>query len=264
MQPWYLGVCALLFTLIGAFDVGAEEAGAEGAVDAEDEAGGESEAAVEQARALFEQGVAAFTEEEYEAALDAFQRSYDLNEVGSVLYNIAMCEMALFRHVEAIDSFQRYLEAGGERIAAERRSEVEEYVNELESRLGIVQLSVTPAGAVVSVDGVDVAPERWRRLLLQTGRHVIRASAAGHEDEVRQVDIVAREVTEIDLELTPVGAEDDQPPPPPPPPPVPVVRRWWFWTIIGVVVAGGAATGLAIGLTQGDDVGNGDWDVRLP
>jgi tetratricopeptide (TPR) repeat protein len=36
---------------------------------------------------------------------------------------------------------------------------------------------------------------------------------------------------------------------PPPPPGKPLYRRWWVWTIAGVVVAG-AATGIAVGVTQ--------------
>lgn len=246
----YLTAAALALVSLVPAPVGAEESGGE-----------------QRARELFMRGAELFGEDDYEGALEAFEASYELNPVTSVLYNAAMCQRALFRYVESLQTFEHYLEAGGERISAERRAEVEELLEEMEARVGHIRLDVSPADATVELDGVGVDPDRWSGLRARTGRHTLRFSAPGHLEQVRQLDLPARGITEVEVELVP---EPEAPPieitpdPSPPPPTRPsVVRQWWFWTIIGAVVVGGVATGLGVGLTR-EQVGAGDWEVRLP
>lgn len=207
-------------------------------------------------RELFERGVELFATEEYEAALDAFQQAYELEPSGPVLYNIAMCQMALLRYVESIDTFNRYLELAGADVDDERRAEIDASIVEMEARLGEVRLSVEPPSDVeVIIDDESVPQEYWSRLRIRAGRHAIRVTAPRFLEETRQVDIPSGGVTEITIVLQPDPAFVER---------TPIVRRWWFWTIIGVVVVG-TAVGLGVGLTsQGVELGQGDWDVRLP
>lgn len=204
---------------------------------------------------LFERGVELFATEEYEAALDAFQQYYEIEPSGPVLYNIAMCQMALLRYVESIDTFNRYLELSGD-VDDERRREIEASIVEMEARLGEVRLSVDPPGDVeVIIDDEPVPQEQWSSLRIRAGRHAIRVTAPRFLEEIRQVDIPSGGVTEINIVLQRDPALIERPS---------IVRRWWFWTIVGVVVVG-AAVGLGVGLSaQGEDLGHGDWDLRLP
>ncbi len=219
---------------------------------------GEGAESTDRARELFVRGTELFRSENYEGALAAFVESYEINAVNSVLYNMAMCQMALFHYVESIGSFRRYLAAGGDRVPAERREEISRHVADMESRLGELRLSGIPEGAEVSLDGELLPRDRWASQRVRTGRHSLRVAAPGFREQIRQVEVTTGDATvlEIDLELeeSPVV----------PPGRRPVYRRWWFWTIIGVAVVGGAATGVAVGMSNQDELGNGDWNVRLP
>jgi head-tail adaptor len=207
----------------------------------------------DRARALFERGVELFAVREYEAALDAFQQSYDLVPVGSVLFNVGMSQMALQRYTESIETLQRYL-AEGAAVDVESRREAEAAIAEMASRLGEVRIRVETPGVEVVLDDSRLSTEEMSSLRVRAGRHSLRVTAPRYIEETRQIDVASGGLTVVNISLQPDPAFREE---------VPLVRRWWFWTVIGVVAAG-AATGLAVGLTRGEDLGPGDWDVRLP
>ena len=62
----------------------------------------------DQAKAHFKEGMAAIKGENYPAALIAFEKSYKLTPKAALLFNIAMCEKALYRYVDSITSFRRF------------------------------------------------------------------------------------------------------------------------------------------------------------
>ncbi len=91
----------------------------------------------EEARNLFEAGRSAFIDGRFEAALGHFQGAYELSERPVLLFNIASCLDRLRRDAEAVDYFERYLEAIPD---AENRTEVE-------GRLRILRAEIAEGGA---------------------------------------------------------------------------------------------------------------------
>jgi hypothetical protein len=223
------------------------------------------ESAAARALSLFEQGAERFGDEDYDGALAAFEASYSLNPVPSVLYNIAQCHRALFHHIEAIEHFERYLVAAGERVGAERRAEVEALVDELEARTGRMILEVSPPGASAELDGRPVPPDPSAGFRVPTGRHTLRVSADGYVEHVVTVEVTLAEPARVRVSLVEVGAATTTVAPVGggTPERVPVYRRWWLWTIVGVAVAAGVGVGLGVGLTR-PHVGDGDFEVTLP
>lgn len=69
-----------------------------------------AELAEEEARALFNAGVAAFDAGRFEDALWSFQRAYDRSGRAQLLYNVAQCQDRMRRDDEALAAFERYLE----------------------------------------------------------------------------------------------------------------------------------------------------------
>jgi len=153
----------------------------------------EQAVAMAEARQLFERGVELFSEENYPAALVAFQSSYELRESPVVLFNIAMCQRAIFRFPDAIDSFREYLRRWGEDVGRERRDEVEELVGEMNAQLLLLTVNVSVTGAEVLLDGelVGSAPLS-EPLRLGPGEHVVEARAPGHDSARTELTVTGR------------------------------------------------------------------------
>jgi tetratricopeptide (TPR) repeat protein len=64
----------------------------------------------EQARALFEAGKAAYAEGDYQAALEHFQRSYELSHRPQLQYNLGLAYDRLRQDEAALAAFQAYLD----------------------------------------------------------------------------------------------------------------------------------------------------------
>ncbi len=67
-----------------------------------------------EARALFSAGEIAYGEGRYEAALDYFQRAYEISGRALLLYNVGSAAEHLRRDREALAAFERYLSDTGE------------------------------------------------------------------------------------------------------------------------------------------------------
>ena len=100
-----------------------------------------SDAAMEEAQRVFQDAADRFGEENYALAMQGFQRSYDLLEGFErqhlVLFNIARCHEELGQLRQAIDTFRRYLDAGGS--SGENADETRRRIHELEERLRMSQ-----------------------------------------------------------------------------------------------------------------------------
>jgi hypothetical protein len=217
-----------------------------------------------EARRLFDEGVSALEREDYATALVAFQRARELSARPILLFNIGMCQRALLRYPEAIDSFRQFLVEAGRDATDDQRRQVVELIAEMESNLSQVTVQVNVDGALLFLDGQQVGSTPLvQPLRVGAGSHVLEARRQGYRDARMPFDIMAGEETQVQLVLealpTPVGP----PPPPPPDDETSVVESWWFWTIIGVVVAGGAVTAGVL-LWPEDPPPAADWAIYGP
>ena len=85
----------------------------------------------EKAKKRFMAGVDLFFNEDYPGALAAFQDSYRTFPKYSVLYNIAMCQKALYKYVESIANFEKFLNDGGAEIKPKKRKKVQSALAEM-------------------------------------------------------------------------------------------------------------------------------------
>jgi len=195
----------------------------------------------------FDQGVAYVNEGRFEAAMAEFLRAYDISGEWTVLYNLGQVSRSLGRNADAYDYFRRYLAAGGDDVEADRRSEVEQALVQLEPRVARLAVEVDLDGALVLVDGAErgVTPLS-DPVVVDPGSHVVEIRderlAGGRE---RREVILAGGLTETVRVSAP---SPGLPPPVNPPPPSGTAEEgsvwtsWWLWTIVGAVVAGGAVT----------------------
>ena len=112
-------------------------------------------AEAQDARDEFMRGAQLYQTEDYEGALEAFRRSYQLAEVPVVLFNIAQCLRYLDRPAEAITAFHTYLESE-EELTGERREAVEA------AKGGQVQFKAEKNGVVhAGVGKASFAADSW-------------------------------------------------------------------------------------------------------
>jgi hypothetical protein len=155
-----------------------------------------------EAKESFERGYALFQRGDFEAAAALFERAHTLRPNYSVLYNLAQAYASSGQFVLAVNAFERYLSDGGAEIPEERRKTVESAIRYYGSRIGALELVVTPAGAEVAVDGrgVGVAPIR-SSVRVNAGPHVVTATLPHHAPAVRSVTVTGGTSSRVELTL---------------------------------------------------------------
>jgi hypothetical protein len=154
------------------------------------------------ARAAFDEGVTAFTAENYPAALEAFERSFAKSPKASVLFNIGMCQKALYRYVDSLATFRRYLAEGGAKIKPARRAEVEKAIAEMEALAGTVRIHGAPPGAAVAIDGADRGRTPLAEpLAADPGKHVVEVRCDGYESFKKEILVSSETETVVSATL---------------------------------------------------------------
>jgi len=159
------------------------------------------------AKEKFKEGMTAINAENYPAALTAFEESYRLVPKPALLFNIAMCEKALFRYVDSITSFQRFIRESGDGAKPELVQQAEQAMAEMMRLVGTLKISDAPEGAKVSVDGKGIGPVPSKGgVLLDPGGHSVRVEADGFKPLVTDITIASGAEVPLRAKLTKVSA----------------------------------------------------------
>jgi tetratricopeptide (TPR) repeat protein len=142
-------------------------------------------AVAEQAKTLYEQGVAAFKAGDFPAAAAKFQNAYNLDPSPILLYNLVRATEKTGDATGAVKHYKTYLTRFPE---AEDKSEVKRIIEVLEAvlrrqqRKGRVSVLEVPPGAQVRIDDtLAPAPDAQGGWPLTPGRHVIQVTTReGH------------------------------------------------------------------------------------
>ncbi len=223
---------------------------------------------VAEAERLFDEGLGAVRENDFNRALELFRQSRHLNPaVPIVTFNIALCHRKLDNAPSTVQELLRFLEEGGADLP--QRDRAQELVGELSPRVGVVRIRVAEAGANVLIDGEAVGPSPLdETVYVDPGTHRIEVRWAGvAEPEVREGEVPAG--LERPVELAFVKPElPVEPPEGPagPETPAELLPSWPFWTMVGAT--GAFAVTAALTLTFGqlsydDYVAGGRTDQAL-
>jgi hypothetical protein len=162
------------------------------------------------ARALFEQGVAAAQRRDYAAAVEAFERSYELYSHPGTLINLAQYQDELGRRAAAYRSWRELIERFDTVISARSLRQARERVATLEAELATVWIAVSPVGASVQVDGGEVWPTPMSEpIRLAPGPHEFVGRRAGYQDAAVARELQAGVNPDVALTLAPVGTEPE-------------------------------------------------------
>ncbi len=182
----------------------------------------------ETARALLDQGDAAYKASNFSEALQRYGAAHAIMNVPTTGIEVAKAQEALGKLVEARDTLlevARFPKKPNEPQAfSKARERAQTHAAEIAARIPAIRIQVTglPSGTTpaVTIDGAEVNPAILgvpRKL--NPGKHVITASASGYAEARREVEVAERAELDVPLELTPSAAA-----PAPVPAPVPATE----------------------------------------
>ena len=179
------------------------------------------QASQEAAKRYFQSGVALITgpEPNYQDAYYQFQLAYqESSKSWKVLGNLGLCALKLERDAEALDYYEQYLKKGGNDIAQEERSAIEQDLLLLRGNLAVVHLT-SPVADLQVVDrrAGSTAPAQSYKLKdgvldlqLRAGSHNLTAT---NGDRRLSWDVVLEPKASVshvfDFDAPPVAATPD-------------------------------------------------------
>lgn len=181
----------------------------------------QSEASVEdqtRARQLFDQGVEAARAEDFDAAIEAFEESYELYPHPGTLLNLGLYQLRADRSVDAYETLRDLMARYRTVLSDRARSEVDQRLQELQAVLAIVIVTSRPLGATIFIDGEEHGQTPLdSTLAYEQGSYTFEARLDGWIPASITRELSAGETTNIELALSPEIPEVQ-------PPPVLVVR----------------------------------------
>lgn len=223
------------------------------------DAAAQSSAAREQARKLFELGLAAYKKKEYKEAVDRFLEADRIYPNPVLSFNAAKAYEEMSDAAGALRFYRSYLRLAGD---AKDRDQVEKRVEELQQSLrdrGLQQVTImsTPEAATVVIDGRPVGVSPWTGEI-HPGKHVLELKHDGFNVGKKEFELPAHRAIDVELTLEPAlfaaqpTGESVEPPPAAPakdtaPAPVPrdegspgVRPLTWVAFGVGAAALGGA------------------------
>jgi hypothetical protein len=159
------------------------------------------------AKAKFQEGMSQIQGENYPAALAAFDESYKLVPKPGLLYNIGMCQKALFRYVESVATFRKYLADGGANVKPEMKAAAEQSIADMLKLVGTVSVEGAPDGAEVFVDDKPVGKTPFKeQLMVDPGGHSIRVAHDGYKPLRAEVTVPQGAAISVSAKLQSVAA----------------------------------------------------------
>jgi hypothetical protein len=177
------------------------------------------DAALVEARRLYDEGRGHFDAGRFTEALASFERAYLLRSNPVVLVPVLECQERLDRVVDAISTIERYLR---ERPSAPDRARMEQRLQVLRARPSRVRVSSATPGARLVLDGRDLPQETPATLEMPPGRHRIALSVNGQRSDEREIDALPGGTQEITLGAA--APATPAPAPTPDPTPTPAVE----------------------------------------
>src|SRR5580704_12327089 len=174
-------------------------------------ASAQEEEGTREAAKHFQIGVTLYGDADYRAALVEFQRAYTLAPNVAVFYNVGEAQYQLQDYASALATFERYIAMTP--ASDGRRSEVQQTLAVLRSRVGHLSVVTDPPGADVSIDDQPIGKTPIEQpVVVSIGHRKVTASLFGHPTATKTVDITAEDTQTLTLQLPVTVSDGAQPP----------------------------------------------------
>lgn len=210
----------------------------------------EAEAAANtaQARAHFEEGQAAYARGDYEQAIEAWRRAYELRPAPALQYNLAQAYGRLGDFTNELATLQAFADSAPatDPNVAPARMRIEALRQRL-ARTGIAITGVSP-DAEVTIDGeVVTLPTDGSVVAPEPGSHHVHVRRRGHRPFDIRVEVIPGRTTDVVVNQPAIEE------------PAPPIVGYSLLAGGGAMLAAGAATGL-IGFLKAPDTFAGTPD----
>lgn len=214
-------------------------------------------------------------------ALPLFQEALEKKKTPRALAQVGLCEFALGLWVAGEDHLQQALAGKTDPWIRKNERQLKAALDDLQEKLGSLEVWGEPAGAQVAVDGhaMGLLPLE-HPLRLAAGRHSLVIEAKGFLSDTRLVQVPVRSVAREHAALAPVPVLTPPPPselpsqstqpnttlvrhgavsggPAEEPASDPIYTRWWFWTAIGAVALAAGGTVFLLSRKEGCESSGG-------
>lgn len=175
------------------------------------------------ARKAYGAGEKAYEAGDHAAAYDNFKKANELIPSPHAEYWMAMALYKQDKKEEAVAAFKTFLDNPGSSKAGEDKvAEAKKLLGDLEgAQVGELDLQTTPAGATVTVDGEAQPGETPMIVKLKPGTHKVTITSPGYETKELELNVVAGQKTDQNIELVLAEAPPEPAPAPVAPPPEP-------------------------------------------
>lgn len=185
------------------------------------ETAADTSAAREQARKLFDLGIAAYKKKEYKEAVDRFLEADKIYPNPVLSFNAAKAYEEMSDAAGALRFYRSYLRLSPD---AKDRDKVEKRVEELQQSLrdrGLQQVTImsTPEAATVVIDGRPIGVSPWTGEI-HPGKHVLELKHDGFKVAKKEFELPAHRAIDVEVSLEPApfaaqpGSEGVTSPPP--------------------------------------------------
>lgn len=129
---------------------------------------------------MIEEALQAYEAGRYAEARSMFKRAHALNPTARTLRGIGMCSFNLGDYVDAVFELEQAVVDARKPLTDEQQAHTRELIVRANARVGRFRLRLTPAEAVLLVDGNQPVLVDGNELLVEAGTHEIEARAPGY------------------------------------------------------------------------------------
>lgn len=150
-----------------------------------------SGAAAQSAKELYERGVTALDAGRYTEAVQALDASYRKEQQPAALYNLGLAYKGAGHPDKALEAFESYVNFADPKKDKKTIEAVRAEIARIKSAYARFALKLTPADAIIDIDGARATPSSKNELWVQTGKHTISVRASGYETYEQQLEVAA-------------------------------------------------------------------------
>jgi PEGA domain len=155
----------------------------------------------------FQRGADFYKDGNFDAALAEFAKAQQLAPNYRILYNIGQVQAERHDYVAAVRTLTDYLAQGGAELPEERRTQVQNEITSLKTKISELDVKSNVAGAEVSVDGVSMGLLPLSTpLLVSAGSRRITVSKRGYATVERTIIVTGDDETQVEVPLEPLSS----------------------------------------------------------